>query len=546
MTNRNERVSRRLWASGLVGAASACTMLGGWLLLYGLRIGPFPPLDLADLVIRYAPGGVATWAIETLEHRSQPIIVMSVVLAFIGFWSMGGMLIQRRPSLSSGIAFGFLQAPVVIAMVHASEERGVAGLIWAALVLGGTLAAAGAAAGRWIQRLSKDSDERERTSAASTDWMTQMGTSTRRDLLRGILLTTTILGGGGSLLGILLRRAGVNEPSTAENMPLEDVRSRATSIGLPNLTTPGPVARAGPLVEQMSFPSDVRSRITSNREFYVVDISIRKPVIPESDWRLRVHGLVNRELSITYADLLAEPAVEIHGTLMCISYTHDNDLMSSTLWTGVPLYRVLERAGVMDGVVDLICRGPGGYSDSIRLDDALARNTILAYGMNGVTLPREHGFPCRLYVPGLYGEKNVKWLEEIELVDYDYKGYWQERGWTDIAHINTMSAIDTSRGTSRGSHQAGVPVGGIAFAGTRGIRTVDVRVDDGDWQRAEVESYDPDLLWQRWRFEWQPARGPHTLTVRCVDGDGVTQTSEERTPHPDGMTGHHTIEVVVV
>jgi hypothetical protein len=179
------------------------------------------------------------------------------------------------------------------------------------------------------------------------------------------------------------------------------------------------------------------------------------------------------------------------------------------------------------------------------LAKALEPTTLLVYGMNGTTLPRKHGFPCRLYVPGLYGEKNVKWLEEIEVVEYDYLGYWQERGWSDTAIVNTVSIVDTPRETVPRDSST-VPIGGLAFAGQRGISAVEVRIDDGDWQEALLEANEPPLIWQRWRLDWQPELGSHQLTVRAIDGEGNPQTEQERPPHPDGMTGLHSVEVDIV
>ena len=230
---------------------------------------------------------------------------------------------------------------------------------------------------------------------------------------------------------------------------------------------------------------------------------------------------------------------------MCISFTYGNDLISSTRWTGVPLRDVLQLTGIQDTAVDLILRGAGGYSDSIPVAKALEEQTLLAYGMNGETLPREHGYPCRLYVPNIYGEKNVKWLQEIEVVDYDYKGYWQERGWSDEAVINKIAVIDTPSGNIAADADGKVPVGGVTFAGSRGVQAVRLRVDDGDWVDTELEAYDPELLWQRWRYDWTPEPGEYDLTVQAIDGNGVEQETARRDVFPDGMTGLHRVTVRV-
>jgi DMSO/TMAO reductase YedYZ molybdopterin-dependent catalytic subunit len=230
---------------------------------------------------------------------------------------------------------------------------------------------------------------------------------------------------------------------------------------------------------------------------------------------------------------------------MCISFTYGSDLISTTRWTGVRLRDVLQRAGIKDGVVDLVCRGAGGYSDSIPLAKALEPTTLLVYGMNGDALPQQHGFPCRLYVANLYGEKNVKWLQEIELVDSDYLGFWQERGWSDTATEHVLSFIDTPHGKATPDADGNVPVAGISFAGARGISTVEVQVDDGEWQPATVEPYDPALIWQRWRFDWKPTPGNYHLTVRATDSAGMLQIEEQTDPHPDGMTGYNTVRIQI-
>jgi DMSO/TMAO reductase YedYZ molybdopterin-dependent catalytic subunit len=408
---------------------------------------------------------------------------------------------------------------------------------WLVLAFGATLVAGGRLLSFWIARLSDAIQEAE---SPAKHWLDHPGDLGRRDVVRQIALVTIGVGVGGVASGRLLRDVGTAGAETSASIPLAEARAAAaTPVTLPT-SVPAP-----PLPDTFVAPAGVRSRVTSNDEFYVVDISTRNPRLSELSWALRIHGLVEREQLISWPELLALPSVELDGTLMCISYEHDNGLISTTRWTGVRLRDVLERAGVVDGTFDLICRGSNGYSDSIPLAKALEPTTLLAYGMNGTTLPRSHGFPCRLYVPGLYGEKNVKWLQEIELSASDYLGYWQERGWTDIAVINIVSIIDMPRGTVLIDTDT-VPIGGIAFAGNRGVGAVQVRIDDGDWRDAALEDNDPPLIWQRWRLDWQPDRGNHRISVRAIDGDGVPQVETERPPHPDGMTGLHTVSVDIV
>lgn len=538
MISRQGGLATTIWQSAATGSAVGVVVIAVWWLLYSADLLTFPPFDLGDLIIRASPGALATWAIETLGSRAQPLALTGGLLAWIVLWGALGMAAQRVRDVRLAASLPLVSLPVVVVLAYSSEGTiGIGRLIWLTLAFGVTLVAGGALLYVWMTRLS---DAIRESDSPTTNWLDQPGDRQRRELVRHIALVTVGCGVGGVVSGRWLRGLDVTGVTTAAGIPLPEARAAlASPVVLP---TP---ESAENLSDTFDAPVGVRSRVTSNSEFYVVDISTRNPNLDEKSWALRVHGLVERELLIGWSDLLALPSVELDGTLMCISYEHDNGLISTTRWTGVRLRDVLERAGVVDGTLDLICRGSNGYSDSIPLAKALEPTTLLAYGMNGTTLPRSHGFPCRLYAPGLYGEKNVKWLQEIELTDGDYLGYWQERGWTDIAIINTVSIIDTPRGTVLLESDS-VPVAGIAFAGDRGISAVEVRIDDGDWHGAILEANVPPLIWQRWRFDWRPDSGSYRLSVRAIDGDGVQQIETERPPHPDGMTGLHTVSVDVV
>lgn len=526
------------WMSAAIGIAAGVVVTAGWRLLYGVEVLTFPPYDLGDLFIRQSPGSVATWAIETLGARAQPAALAGGVLTWIAAWGLLGVIMGRWLDVRAMNVAPSILLPAAVGLGWWSDDGLSAGrLVWLNVAFGGTLAGSGVLLAFWLRRMADA--QREAASPASS-WLEHPGSYQRRELLRQIGLVTILTGAGGPLAGRLLHSAGTVGATTSAGLSLAEARAAlASPVAVP------PSQTASALPEAFQAPIGVRQRVTSNDEFYVVDISTRDPNLEELSWALRIHGRVERELLIGWPDLLSLPSVELDGTLMCISYEHDNGLIGTTRWTGVPLRDVLERAGVLDGTLDLICRGSNGYSDSIPLAKALDPTTLLAYGMNGTTLPRSHGFPCRLYVPGLYGEKNVKWLQEIELVDQDYLGYWQERGWTDIAIVNTVSIIDTPRGTVLREPDA-VAIGGIAFAGDRGISAVQVKIDDGDWQDAQLEENDPPLIWQRWRFDWLPDLGSYRLSVRAIDGGGNPQIESERPPHPDGMTGMHSVMVDIV
>jgi DMSO/TMAO reductase YedYZ molybdopterin-dependent catalytic subunit len=232
---------------------------------------------------------------------------------------------------------------------------------------------------------------------------------------------------------------------------------------------------------------------------------------------------------------------------MCISNEIGGDLISNAVWKGVPLKAILEKAGIRTGASRLIIRARDGYSDSFPLSAALRDGTILAYEMNGKPLERQHGFPARVLVMGLYGIKNVKWLSELEVVDYDHKGYWPARGWSHTAIYKTFSRIDVPAPGAVLKRGERSWIAGVAFAGDRGIRGVEVSVDGGTtWQPAQLKSGMGDHTWLRWAFEWIPAvPGTATLTVRAIDGTGAVQPVGPKPPLPDGVEGLHALSVKV-
>ncbi len=285
--------------------------------------------------------------------------------------------------------------------------------------------------------------------------------------------------------------------------------------------------------------------ITPNEEFYVTSYR-SPPTIRVNDWSLSIKGLVERPVTLTYEQLRAEPMVSQIVTLECVGNTVAGEFLSTAEWDGISLRALLEEAGASAAAYDVIFRAADGYSDSIRLDRAMAGDVMIAYRMNGVPLPLGHGFPARAIVPGCYGMKSVQWLTEIEVVAQDYKGYYAQKGWTDEAIVKTTSRIDVpGHGTTlRGlSHK----VEGLAFAGTRGISLVDISTDGGEhWNSATLDPPLGPAAWSFWRYNWKaPTAGRYQLVVRATDGTGRLQTSIEQDPTPDGATGLHEISVSV-
>jgi DMSO/TMAO reductase YedYZ molybdopterin-dependent catalytic subunit len=285
------------------------------------------------------------------------------------------------------------------------------------------------------------------------------------------------------------------------------------------------------------------SPITPNDEFYVTSYR-SPPAVRVDDWGLSVRGLVARPITFGYSELLARPAVKQIVTLECVGNTVGGEYISTAEWRGVLLREILHEAGLDANAYDVVFRAADGYSDSITVERAMAGEVMIAYKMNGVPLPQGHGFPARIIVPDVYGMKSVQWLTDIEVVERDYLGYYQKKGWSDEAIIKTMSRIDVPGHGAILQGRAHV-LQGIAFAGSRGVGQVDVSTDEGmSWHRTELEPALSPWSWVRWRYDWAvPAPGRYTLMVRATDGTGWAQTSAEQDPAPDGASGLHEVTV---
>jgi DMSO/TMAO reductase YedYZ molybdopterin-dependent catalytic subunit len=289
--------------------------------------------------------------------------------------------------------------------------------------------------------------------------------------------------------------------------------------------------------------------VTPNNEFYLIDTALVKPRVDPGTWSMRIHGMVDRELTLTYQDLLDRADIVAPVTLSCVSNEVGGDLVGNAVWQGVPLAELLEEAGVRPGATQVASRSVDGWSCGFPTEAVWdGRTALVAIAMNGEPLPVDHGFPARLVVSGLYGYVSAtKWLSEIELTTMeDFSGYWIPRGWSKLGPVKTQSRIDTPRRGGRVTAGSPVAVAGVAWAPDTGISNVEVQIDDGDWQTAELgESLGSDA-WRQWLVSWTPTAGSHRLRVRATDESGYTQTSEEAAPAPDGATGWHEVTVEAV
>jgi DMSO/TMAO reductase YedYZ molybdopterin-dependent catalytic subunit len=283
-----------------------------------------------------------------------------------------------------------------------------------------------------------------------------------------------------------------------------------------------------------------------NARFYRIDTALRVPQVDPATWSLRVHGQVERPFRLSYDELLALPQVEADITIACVSNEVGGDLVGNARWLGVPLRTLLDRAGVRPGGTQLLGRSVDGFTAGFPTETALrVGHAMVAVGMNGEPLPTDHGFPARIVVPGLFGYVSAtKWLSEIELTDASVDGYWIPRGWAKDGPVLTQSRIDVPARDSTVAAGAQV-VAGVAWAPTRGIRAVEVRVDDGPWQPAELAESLGDECWRQWQYRWTAEPGRHRLSVRATDGSGEVQTEAGAPVAPSGATGHHRRDVEV-
>jgi DMSO/TMAO reductase YedYZ molybdopterin-dependent catalytic subunit len=284
-----------------------------------------------------------------------------------------------------------------------------------------------------------------------------------------------------------------------------------------------------------------RAELTPVPDHYRIDINTRSPRVDADSWRLSVDGLVERPLALTLDELRGRDPVHQFVTLECISNRIGGDLISTTRWTGVSLQRLLPELGLRSDATHLVIRSVDGFFECLPLSVPQSDpRVMLCYEWDGLPLPVEHGYPLRIWVPDHFGMKQPKWIESITATDAWEPGYWVVRGWDKEARVRTTSVIDViavDEAATAADGRKTIPVGGIAYAGARGISRVQLRTDGGAWRDAEIRRPLADTTWALWRWEWPFAPGDHRIEVRCFDGDGRPQVEQPSPPHPDGATG---------
>lgn len=515
---------RARWPAALTGlAAGAVTIAVATLLaavLSGMRIAggtPSPVLAVGGAFIDATPEWLKNWAIATFGTRDKQALVIGMIVVIALLCAAIGIV--GAPAELGGLARPWVAAAVLAAVGVAAAV--VVGLRPGAVPQDVPPTLLGTACGLavlWWQWQAAPPSSRSEPSG-----------TTRRGALRWAGATTAI-----AVVATMITQLASGRRRAEEER---------VDVTLPPVADPVSVPPDAQVVADGMTPY-----LTPNRDFYRIDTAIVPPTVDPEAWRLRVHGLVENEVEIDFAELLAQPMVESLTTLTCVSNTVGGNLVGNAVWTGWPTRELLARARPLPEADMVLSTSTDGFTASTPLE-ALTddRAALLAVGMNGDPLPIEHGFPVRMVVPGLYGYVSAtKWVVDLKVTTFaDDVAYWTPRGWSERGPIKTSSRIDVP------APSADVPVGnivvaGVAWAQQRGISAVEIRVDSaGEWHRAELAEEPTIDSWRQWFWHWDAPLGKHTLTVRATDGDGVDQIADPGAPAPDGATGLHTIYVYV-
>jgi len=355
---------------------------------------------------------------------------------------------------------------------------------------------------------------------------------------------STLLAAFGSALGFILPTRRKPQNQAAEVLGRLPVRKADASAEPPSPAELGVDDTSGPaaspaledLQSRFAPAPGTRPEITSTRDFYNIDINTTPPILDAATWTVDIKGLVNRPRTMTLGEIKQFPSYSQFVTMSCISNSVGGSLISTAKWTGIRLRDLLEEIGLRTEARELYIEAADGFFESVAMDDMMDPRTLLVYEMNGEPLPYEHGYPLRIYIPDRFGMKQPKWITSMEAIDEQGPGYWVERGWSAEAIARTTSVFDHIAVDSIQDDL--LPMGGIAWAGVRGISKVEIQIDEGEWVEAKLRQPPlSPLTWVQWRYDWPVSPGQHTAWVRTYDGDGKLQELEEIGRRPDGSTG---------
>ena len=531
-----------IWLGALVGGILTSVLTAALFLADQVAGLPFIPFDLFDFGSRLLPGPLLTFGIDRMVDMITAFnlgetsaaaknaellmalaafIVLGIVVAALAFGIMNRRETAARsvtPGFVLGLAFGAIMMLLSAQVNVTATAPEFAQVGWVILAF-----AAWGIGTNWIYNDLAHSEAKTKTDEATGETITIEPLDRRQFMVRigGASAVMTVIGAGlGALVG---GRGGEGKVvSTVSAVPEGD---------LPNINddlTPAP---------------GTRPEYTPLDEHYRIDISARPPVLDSNEWRLEVSGLVDNPVSLSLQELVDKfDRVDRFITLSCISNRIGGSLISTTKWSGFSGQDFLALVQPQADAVALKITGADNFDEYVMLDLIESDERIMfAYEWDDQPLKQKHGFPLRIYIPDRYGMKQPKWIKSIEFVDAWAEGYWVRRSWSKDAIVNTTSVVDAVATDSIIRDDAGyiVPIGGIAYSGARQISRVEVSVNGGEWQTAQLRQPLSELTWVIWRYDWRFQEGDYKFEVRAYDGAGELQSLENRGTRPDGATGVH-------
>ena len=515
-------------------AAAGVVAVGTGLALGELAAGLVSPslspvTAVGGAVIDVVPPGVKDWAIALFGTADKTALLGGMGLVIAALAALAGIVELRRRF--AGVAIVAVFGVAGLAAVLGRSE-----LTPNAVPVPLLAAGVGMILLRWlIRRLEEWQAEAAVPGGPGAEAGVPEGTPAAQPPSRRRFFQ--VLGGTAAVAALAGVLAGTFRGAAAV---VSELRSR---LALPAPVSPAPPIPAGAEVRL----DGVGPLVTPNKDFYRIDTALRVPVLDPGQWTLKVTGLVEREISLDFATLLAKPLVERHVTIACVSNEVGGDLIGNARWLGWPVRELLALAGPKDGADMVLSRSSDGWTAGTPLEVLTDnRDALLAVGMNGEPLPLEHGFPVRLIVPGLYGYVSAtKWVTELKVTRFaDDVGYWTPRGWSERGPIKTSSRIDVPR-DGRSVTAGTVAFGGVAWAQHTGIGRVELRVNRGAWQQAELAPGISKDTWYQWKLALPLTPGQYEVQVRATDLNGAAQVEDRAPVAPSGATGFHTVRVDV-
>ena len=514
------------WAAASGAVADGAAVVIGELLASLFSPSLSPLTAVGGALIDAVPPGVKDWAISLFGTADKTVFVAGMLLVIAAIGALAGILEQRRRSAGAAViaVFGLVGLGAVLTRAQMTPAGAVVPL---------AAALAGALLLRWlIRRLDEGVPAGPAgTDAADANVPARMATTAGRRTFLQVLAASAGATAVAGIVAAVWRGAAAGISTAREKLQLPPAVS-----GAPAIPAGAEVGLDG-----------MQPLVTPNRDFYRIDTALIVPSLDPDAWVLRVTGMVEQEIELNLADLLAKPLIERHVTIACVSNEVGGGLIGNARWLGWPVRELLALARPQAGADMVLSRSSDGWTAGTPLEVLTdQRDALLAVGMNGEPLPLEHGFPVRMIVPGLYGYVSAtKWLTELRVTRFaDDVGYWTPRGWSDRGPIKTSSRIDVPR-TGRRVGAGTAMFGGVAWAQHTGIGKVELRVNRGPWQEARLAPAISLDTWCQWQLGIELTPGQYEVQVRATDLTGEPQVEQRRPAAPDGATGFHTIRVDV-